>query len=410
MSLDDVFLSSRLQPASTWLSLLGGLSSLAHLVPGESPPHANPPTHSISLVGSPGEFLSGLLVEWLPQGSLLVDEPRTSSSGGVSILTLTRPRLLVRRRQRCSPRSRSRVRPLVSRRDFSFLKVRELLAVERCLHLFHSSVSHSTVAMFADNSAAVAYLRNAGGTQSPPLNTIAQRFLRWSELQHVRLAPSSSWEVTMFWLPLSLSRTSPRVGVNSSHGSLSAAPPPVSGNDRPVCYLSKSPLLHLFLALPRSSGDGDGCSSTVLGPPLGLSVPFLDFDSTCPPQALIVFRNCVASDRSVLATKALVSGSAGPSNRPAGNFASSTRSPQPASLSASSSQAPQASSSCLATLQRFARAVGFSSRLAAQVGLARCSSCRTIYQLKWSVYRQWCRSVGHSVSRHSLPKVTDFLL
>ena len=43
--------------------------------------------------------------------------------------------------------------------------------------------------MFADNSAAVAYLRKAGGTRSPTLNSIAQRILRWSELQHVRLAP-----------------------------------------------------------------------------------------------------------------------------------------------------------------------------------------------------------------------------
>ena len=97
MSLGDVFLSSRLQPMSTWLSLLGTLSSLSHLVPGGSSLHASPPTHSTSLVGSPGEFLSGLLVGQLPPGSSLVDEPRTSSSGGVSISTLTRPRLLVRR-------------------------------------------------------------------------------------------------------------------------------------------------------------------------------------------------------------------------------------------------------------------------------------------------------------------------
>ena len=155
----------------------------------------------------------------------------------------------------------------------------------------------------------------------------------------------------MFWPTLSLSRTSPRVGVDSSHGSLSAARPPVSGNDRPVYYLSKSLLLHPFLALPRSSGDGDGRCSTVLGPPPGLSVPSLNFDSTCPPQAPIISRNCVDSDRPVLASKALVSRSAGPSNRPASNFASLTGSPEPASLSSSSSRAPQASSACLATLQ-----------------------------------------------------------
>ena len=232
--------------------------------------------------------------------------------------------------------------------------------MERGLLLFHSSVSHSTVAVFADNSAAMAYLRNAGGTRSPALNAIAQRILRWSELQHGRLAPQ--FIMGSHNVPAnSLSRTSLRVVVDSSHGSLSEAPPPVSGNDRSVCYLSKSPLLHLFLALPRSSDDGDGRSFTVLGPPPGLSIPSLDFDSTCPPQAPIVCRNCIDSDRPILASKALVSGSAGPSNRPADNFASSTRSPQTASLSASSSRATQASSSCLGALQQFARAAGFSS-------------------------------------------------
>ena len=61
-------------------------------------------------------------------------------------------------------------------------------------------------------------------------------------------------------------------------------------------------------------------------------------------------------------------------------------------------------------LQRIARVARFSSQSAAQVGLARHSSSRSNYQLKWSLFHQWCRSVDRSVSRHSLPKVTDFLL
>ena len=120
-------------------------------------------------------------------------------------------------------------------------------------------------------------------------------------------------------------------------------------------------------------------SQWVLHP--GLSVPSLDFPSPYPPQAPIVFRHCVDSDRPALASKALVSGSAGPSIHPAGTF-SSTTSPQPPSLSASSSRAPQASSSCLATLQQFARAAGFSSRFAAQVGLAWRSSSRAFSRLQ----------------------------
>ena len=113
----------------------------------------------------------------------------------------------------------------------------------------------------------------------------------------------------------------------------------------------------------------------------GLSVPALAFPSPYPPQAPIVFRCCVDSDHPVLASKALVSGSTGPSIRPAGTFCSSTMSYQPPSLSASSSWAPQASFSYLATLQRFARAAGFSSQFAAQIGLAWRSSSRAFSQL-----------------------------
>ena len=113
----------------------------------------------------------------------------------------------------------------------------------------------------------------------------------------------------------------------------------------------------------------------------GFSVPALAFPSPYPPQAPIVSWYCVDSNRPVLASKALVSGSAGPSIRPAGTFSSSTTSPQPPSLSASSSRAPQASFSYLATLQRFARAAGFSSRFAAQVGLAWRSSSRAFSRL-----------------------------
>ena len=107
----------------------------------------------------------------------------------------------------------------------------------------------------------------------------------------------------------------------------------------------------------------------------GLSVLTLAFPSPYPPQALIVFRYCVDSDRPVLASKALVSGSAGPSIRPAGAVSSSTMSYQPPSLSASSSRAPQARFHTW-QLQRFARAAGFSSRFAAQVGLTWRSSSR----------------------------------
>ena len=55
------------------------------------------------------------------------------------------------------------------------------------------------------------------------------------------------------------------------------------------------------------------------------------------------------------------------------------------------------------------RAAGFSSAVAEQSSLARRPSSHAVYQLCWSVYRSWCHSHGHSVSRPSLAKVADFL-
>ena len=69
------------------------------------------------------------------------------------------------------------------------INARELLEVERgLLHLAHL-VSNSTVAIFSDNSTALAYLHKQGGTRSPILNAISQRILRWMETIDLVLAP-----------------------------------------------------------------------------------------------------------------------------------------------------------------------------------------------------------------------------
>ena len=69
------------------------------------------------------------------------------------------------------------------------ITARELLAVQLGLHQFQSSLQGRTVAVFCDNTTAVAYLRKEGGTRSPLLNTLAQEFLRWTESLSIRLAP-----------------------------------------------------------------------------------------------------------------------------------------------------------------------------------------------------------------------------
>ena len=69
------------------------------------------------------------------------------------------------------------------------INARELLAVPLGLYQFRSALQGRTVAVFCDNTTAVAYLRKEGGTRSPLLNSLAQEILRWTESLYIRLAP-----------------------------------------------------------------------------------------------------------------------------------------------------------------------------------------------------------------------------
>ena len=69
------------------------------------------------------------------------------------------------------------------------INARELLAIERALEFFAPLLQNSSVAVFADNSTAVAYLRNQEGTRSLLLNAIAQQILCCAESRQVTLAP-----------------------------------------------------------------------------------------------------------------------------------------------------------------------------------------------------------------------------
>ena len=78
------------------------------------------------------------------------------------------------------------------------INARELLAVERALRWFAPLLVCSSVAIFADNSTAISYLRNQGGTHSVFLNSIAQRILRWAEDLPVVISPAIHHGETVF--------------------------------------------------------------------------------------------------------------------------------------------------------------------------------------------------------------------
>ena len=186
------FQSCASPPASFWLSLLGVLSSLAHLVPG-----GRLRMRSLQLC---------LHRSWVRQD---LEDPVYASMECLRNLQwwLHLPRLSLEV-------SLCQVSP-----DLQFwsdasdvgwgahldcqiasglwdthqaalsINARELLAVQLGLHQFQSSLQGRTVAVFCDNTTEVAYLCKEGGTRSPLLTSLAQEILRWTVSLSFRLAP-----------------------------------------------------------------------------------------------------------------------------------------------------------------------------------------------------------------------------
>ena len=195
----------------------------------------------------------------------------------------------------------------------------------------------------------------------------------------------------------------------SQHGRVSVFVASMAGDDRPLCHLRQSPLLHLFLALPRPSFGGDGRTPPVLGRSPGVRFSSVVHSTSGVGEASGVPSDPPHPDRPLLASASVVRGPPSDVGGSSGDSSLPARPPLPATVSSSLPGSPQAGPSCLETIQRFTRAAGFSSAVAAQASLERRPSSRSSYQLKWPVYRSWCRSHGHSISRPTLSKVADFL-
>ena len=183
----------------------------------------------------------------------------------------------------------------------------------------------------------------------------------------------------------------------------------LAGPNRFICHLRQSSLFDLLLTIPGSDVSRHGRISPVLGRSSGLRVPSGGHHSVCSREAPGLHGDGAHPSGSTLGPAPLVL-------RPAPAFASSSSDPagpsRPlalASVSSSLPGSPSAQASCLATLQRFTRAAGFSSAVAEQSSLARRPSSRAVYQVRWSIYHEWFHHNGHSVSRPTLAKVVDFL-
>ena len=184
----------------------------------------------------------------------------------------------------------------------------------------------------------------------------------------------------------------PGLRIDAEAGGFQGSVQEMAGVDRPIRNISKSQC------------SGDRCSSSKLEWVAGVCLSSLVTHSSSSEEAPVVLWSPADHHSSVLASEAVVSGSVRSGGRWSGHSSTVQGPSAPATLPSVPSGSVQAVSSCLETIKRFTRACGFSKHVAQQVSLARRPSSRAGYQSKWLVYRQWCRSEGHSILVPLLPR------
>ena len=186
------FLSDCLHPVSVWRSLLGMMSSMSATVPGS---RLRMRSLQLRLNASGPLLVDGDLVScddgclrdlrwWSDDSHLLVGLPlgedhpdlflfsdASDQGWGAALGDLHLSGLWS---------------PLCS---CFLINQRELLAILYAIQGFLPHLRGLCVAVYSDNSTALAYLRKQGGTRSSSLNAVAQELLRLCESQSVRLLP-----------------------------------------------------------------------------------------------------------------------------------------------------------------------------------------------------------------------------
>ena len=383
--------------------------------PGSWRPFANEVSPALPppVLGSSGSRGSGVGVSGMSPRPPVVAPPSSPVLRSVSLPGVSRPTLLVRRLRRgvgCPSRPSGRFRPVG-------------LASGSVVHQRQGTVGRtagsSPVPVLSTRSHGGCLLRqHHGGGVSPQggrHEVSSPQLLGPGDLALDSLSfhpPGSSISSGFQQCPRGRSVSpppAPTFRVVAKHDHLSVFKKVLAGPNRLVCHLRKSALFDLLLTIPRSDVSRHGRVSPVLGRAPSLRVPSGGHHSVCFSEAPGVLGDGAHSGGSALAPASLVLG-------PAPAFVGSSCSPAIpsgppaiASLSSSLPGSPSAQASCLATLQRFTRAAGFSSAVAEQSSLARRPSLCAVYQVRWSIYRSWCHDNGHSVSRPTLAKVADFL-
>ena len=296
-----------------------------------------------------------------------------------------------------------------SQKGFS-INLREMMAVQKGLLEFSSLLRGKMITLFCDNVTTVAYLRQLGVTRSQVLFLKPREILRWVEFMKITLLPQFIQ------------------GSLNTRADLLSRPSLVIGSVWTLHQEVVQDLLHQWPAIidlfaasltaklpvffapawePKAAGV-----DTFLQPwdnlqAYAFSSHSHQKESSSQTESLSQLRS--DSHRPLLASKRMVSRSAGTSIRHSNRTTLTSRSAATTEFPSVSRTSPYASSDCVATLRRFAGQAGFSETVVGQLAPCRRKSTRLNSQVRWGKFRQWCRVFDRRSSEPTIPKVAEFL-
>ena len=200
-----------------------------------------------------------------------------------------------------------------------------------------------------------------------------------------------------------------RIGVDTTPGGDPGSSPPVASDHRPVGNFADSKAPSVLCSSMGTQSSGGGCIPPALGQSSGVCLSSHNHHKESSSQT--ESHSQLRSDyhHPLLASKRMVSRSAGTSIRHSNRTTQTSRSAAATAFPSVSQKSPYASSDCVATPKRFAGQAGFSDTVAGQLALCRRKSTRLNYQARWGKFRKWCRDYHHQSSEPTIPKIAEFL-
>ena len=192
----ESFLSNNSPPTRDWLTLLGHMSSLLHLIPGARRRMRNLQfqlsrlwDRQVQRDDSPIPWDNHILADlqwWSQEQNLCL---------GQSLL-MAPPDLFLYTDASTLGWGASLSQESVSGKGMEHerslhINILELRAIRLSLFHFMKNVQGKTVAVFSDNTTALSYIIKEGGTRSTSLNAEAQLILEWAETHSVKILTHS---------------------------------------------------------------------------------------------------------------------------------------------------------------------------------------------------------------------------